>query len=77
MERKWITIEEKTVEVDRRNLKMQSAQAIRSLLDALVELITNSDDAYRNLGDEKGKIIIEITRQRGKRSGIKYLSRIK
>jgi hypothetical protein len=46
---------------------MQSAQAIRSVLDALVELITNSDDAYRGNGivDEGGKIIIEVTRRRG------------
>ena len=56
MYRGWTVGEEKDVEVDRRHLKMQSAQAIRSVLDALVELITNSDDAYRGLGDEKGKI---------------------
>ena len=63
----WAVQEEGDVPVDRRHLKMQSAQAIRSVLDALVELITNSDDAYRGNGilDEGGKIIIEVTRRRG------------
>ena len=69
MVREWKVLEEKTVEVDPRHLKMQSAQAIRSALDALVELVTNSDDAY-GPGDEKGKIIITVTRERGERSGI-------
>lgn len=70
MAREWKTLEEKTIEVDPRHLKMQSAQAIRSVLDALVELITNSDDAYCRAGDRKGKIIIEVTRERGERSGV-------
>ena len=70
MAREWKTLEEGTVEVDPRNLKMQSAQAIRSVLDALVELVTNSDDAYGEAGDDKGKILIEVTRERGERSGI-------
>jgi DNA topoisomerase VI subunit B len=51
----------KSIEVDSRALKIQSQQAIRSVIDALVELITNSDDAY---GTNSGKIIIEIKRQR-------------
>jgi len=68
MIREWTTLEEGWVEVDRRNLQMQSAQAIRSVVDALVELVTNSDDAYG--GDRKGKIIIEVTRERGERSGV-------
>lgn len=70
MARQWTISEEGMVEVDPRNLQMQSAQAIRSVLDALVELITNSDDAYRNIGDEKGKVIIELTRRRGEKSGV-------
>ena len=53
MARQWTTVEEGIVEVDPRHLKMQSAQAIRSVLDALVELITNCDDAYRSIGDDK------------------------
>jgi len=69
MDRKWAVGEEKDVEVDRRHLKMQSAQAIRSVIEALVELITNSDDAYRGSGDEKGRIVIEVTRRRGEISG--------
>ncbi len=70
MVREWTTLEERTVEVDPRHLKMQSAQAIRSALDALVELVTNSDDAYGLAGDDKGKIIITVTRERGERSGV-------
>jgi hypothetical protein len=69
MARKWTVAEKNVVEVDPRHFKMMSAQAIRSVLDALVELITNSDDAYRNLDDERGKIIIEVTRRRGEKSG--------
>lgn len=66
MDRQWVVDEVKHVEADRRHLKMQSAQAIRTVQDALVELITNSDDAYQ---DERGKIIIEVTRRRGETSG--------
>ena len=69
MARKYTIGEKYALEVDPRHLKMQSAQAIRSVLDALVELITNSDDAYRALGDEKGRIIIEVTRRRGEKPG--------
>ncbi len=70
MNREWITQEEGEIEIDLRHVKMQSAQAIRSVTDALVELITNSDDAYRNSGDsQNGKIIVEITRQRGDKAG--------
>lgn len=70
MDRQWAVIVEKDVEVDRRHLKMQSHQAIRSVQDALVELITNSDDAYRGAKDEQGKIIIEVSRHRGEKSGV-------
>lgn len=70
MAREWTTLEEGTVQVDARHLKMQSAQAIRSVLDALVELVTNSDDAYGEAGDDKGKILIEVIRERGERSGV-------
>lgn len=70
MAREWTTIKEGTVEVDPRHLKMQSAQAIRSVLDAIVELVTNSDDAYWEIGDAKGKIAINVTRERGERSGV-------
>lgn len=73
MVRKWVSDEKLSggvVEIDPRNLKMQSAQAIRSVTDALEELITNSDDAYHKIGDKKGKIIIEITRERTEKSGV-------
>ncbi len=70
MVRQWKTSEKKAVEVDPRNLKMQSAQAIRIVADALVELITNSDDAYHEIGDDRGKIIVEVTRLRGEKSGV-------
>ena len=70
MVRKWTTLEERPVEVDPRHLKMQSAQAIHSVVDALVELVTNCDDAYGKTGDHKGKIIINVTRERGERSGV-------
>lgn len=69
MDRKWTIVKEKDIEADLRLFKMTSAQAIRTVVEALVELITNSDDAYRGLGDEKGKIIIEVTRRRGEKSG--------
>jgi hypothetical protein len=49
---------------------MQSAQAIRSALDALIELVTNSDDAYSLAGDDKGKIVITVTREKRERSGV-------
>lgn len=69
MVREWKVLEEKAVEVDPRHLKMQSAQAIRSVLDALVELVTNSDDAYGS-DEGKGKIIISVTRARRDLSGV-------
>ena len=69
MYRKWTIAEEKVVEADPRHFKLMSAQAIRSVVEALVELITNSDDAYRGLKDQKGKIKIEVTRRRGGKSG--------
>jgi len=70
MNREWTTHKVRQIEVDRRNIKMQAAQAIRGVLDALVELITNSDDAYAQIGNKKGKIIIEVARERGKRAGV-------
>jgi len=66
MTRNWKVDEERAVEVDLRHLKMQSALTIRSVVDALVELITNSDDAY---GTDKGKIVVEVTRRRGETVG--------
>lgn len=67
MGREWVVAKERIIEVDPRNLKMQAAQAIRSVVDGLVELITNSDDAYRALEDIRAKVLIEITRHRGKK----------
>lgn len=69
MDQEWSVIEETPITVVPRLLKMQASQAIRNLPDALVELITNCDDAYRNLPDDQGKIIIEVARRRGDTSG--------
>jgi len=66
----WVTESKQQIEVDSRHLKMQSAQAVRTVIEALVELITNSDDAYCRNDDSKGKILISVTRERGERSGI-------
>lgn len=60
----WVVETEREMEVDRRHLRMQSMQAIRSVVDALVELITNSDDAYRANGDDKSGILVAVTRRR-------------
>jgi len=68
--REWTLIEEGEVDVDRRHLVQSSQQAIRWVDEALVELITNSDDAYRKLEDPKGKIIIEVSRRRKNSSTI-------
>ena len=68
--REWTVIGEGEVDVDRRHLVQSSQQAIRWVDEALVELITNSDDAYRKLEDPKGKIIIEVSRRRKNSSTI-------
>jgi DNA topoisomerase VI subunit B len=60
----WEIQEEGALDVDIRHLKMQSAQAIRSVQDALVELITNSDDAYGKMGETEAGVVIRVTRKR-------------
>ena len=35
-------------------------KAIQDLYDALIELVTNCDDSYNNLGDAQGAIVIEV-----------------
>lgn len=59
----WQIVGEVEVQVDRRHLRMQASQSIRTVEDALVELITNSDDAYRRLGDEDSAIMVVVTRR--------------
>lgn len=67
MVNQWTVSEETDVKVDTRHLKMMSSQAIRSVQDAIVELITNSDDAYREIKDDKGKIIVTVMRRHGEK----------
>ncbi len=48
------------------NLQRQQGAAISDVLDAIVELVTNSDDSYRRMGKtEGGRIVIHISRGTG------------
>jgi len=53
------------IEVDPRVVKEQAQQTVRSLLDAVVELVTNSDDSYRRMDLAGGKIKIKVRRLKG------------
>ena len=53
------TMEAKDVTGGRRSVMQQAKLAIRDIFDALVELITNCDDRYQQLGIS-GTIEIEI-----------------
>ena len=53
------------IEVDPRVVKEQAQQTVRSLLDAVVELVTNSDDSYRRMDLTGGKIKIKVRRLKG------------
>src|SRR5437867_1693340 len=47
-------------------------QAVRDIYDALVELITNSDDSYQRAKSKTGRIEIEVERRRkGKESVVR------
>ena len=58
------------VEITLRHYHFSRDYAIRDIYDALVELITNSDDSYHRLyndkhrGEDGGSILIEILEQR-------------
>lgn len=59
------TLLEKYVTGDRRSVMQQARLAIRDIYDAIVELVTNSDDRYQRLGSE-GEIEIVVERGRAK-----------
>lgn len=44
--------------------RMTAQYAVRDVYDALVELITNCDDSYYRMGNEKGQILIEVEHKR-------------
>ena len=58
------TIATRKLTVDSRYLQQNARHAIRDIYDAIVELVTNSDDAYARAGTH-GRIDIEIERRRG------------
>ena len=55
----------RSISVHRRALIQAAKHSVRDIFDAIVELVTNSDDRYQILGAE-GVIDIEIERRRGK-----------
>jgi hypothetical protein len=58
-----VTATAKKVEADQRTLIQNAKLAIRDIFDAIVELVTNSDDRYQFL-NKKGAIEIEVERRR-------------
>jgi len=54
------------LEYTKRHGRMTAQYAVRDIYDALVELITNSDDSYYRMGNEKGQILIEVEHRRYK-----------
>ena len=54
----------------RRYIRHNAAHAINDIYDALVELITNSDDSYNRMGAIKRPIRIEIIRRRGNKTSL-------
>src|SRR2546422_5929008 len=58
-------VKEKHVVGDRRSVMQQARLAIRDVYDAIVELVTNSDDRYQHL-NVVGTIEIVVERGRGK-----------
>ena|GEM_PF-1895178 len=53
------------IEVDPSVVKEQARQTVRQLVDAVVELCTNSDDSYRSQKTKKGEILITVNRLKG------------
>ncbi len=58
-------VKTKDVVGDRRSVMQQARLAIRDIYDAIVELVTNSDDRYQHLNVD-GTIEIVVERGRGK-----------
>ena len=52
------------LEYTKRHGYLTAQYAVRDIYDALVELITNSDDSYGRLGKEKGTLLVEIVRRK-------------
>ena len=59
----------KLIQATQRSLVHNAKFAIRDIYDAIVELVTNSDDRYQLLNKD-GKIEIEIERRRGKNASL-------
>ena len=63
--------QEGNIPISQRAITQQSQGTIKSLLDALVELVTNSDDSYRRLEEDgvirSGDINVYVHRERGGR----------
>ena len=61
--------QEGDIPISQRAITQQSQGTIKSLLDALVELVTNSDDSYRRLEEDgisrDGSIHVYVHRERG------------
>ncbi len=55
------------IEVDPRVVREQAQQTVRQLVDAVVELCTNSDDSYIREETAKGEISIVVRRLKGGR----------
>jgi len=60
--------------IDSRIVKQSAQATIRNLIDAVVELVTNSDDSYRRLeergNEQSGKIEVTVSREKGGRCQI-------
>jgi hypothetical protein len=63
------------IEIAQRYVKFSAGHAIKDIFDALVELITNSDDSYVLAGKEEGRIQIEIGRHTREPSIIRVADR--
>lgn len=63
-----------TVEVDARQARLSASASVRSIWDALVELITNSHDSYGNLG-QPTQIKVEAYHGHGDNRFIRVLDR--
>lgn len=57
------------IQATQRSLIQNAKYAIRDIYDAIIELVTNSDDRYQLLNKD-GKIEIEIERRRGKNTSL-------
>ena len=61
--------EAKKMQIDSRGIKILAKSTIRSWIEAVVELVTNSDDAYKRLENDKqessGKIDISLSKKAG------------